>query len=110
MKQNIKHTRRSVNRTAKVLAAALCILQSSLFTACQDHDLPTSAPMMVEAPEASQIVGKLSGDYDYTLTWPQPSNGRVMNVAVFKNGTQMQALTPCQGNSFTLKNLESKQL
>ena len=110
MKHNIKYTTRSVNRTAKVLAAALCILQSSLFTACQDHDLPNSAPMMVKTPEASQIVGTPSGDYDYTLTWPEPANGHVMNVAVFKNGTQMQALTPCQGNSFTLKNLESKQL
>ena len=33
-----------------------------------------------------------------------------MQVAVYKNGTQMQGLTPCPDGSFTLKNLETNQL
>ena len=81
-------------------------------TACQDRDLPGSGEMQIASPEVSQISGTLTGEnnYDYTLTWPAGNNGAVMNVAVFKNGTQQQALTPCSGNSFTLKNLETNQL
>ncbi|MBQ2674412.1 MAG: DUF4960 domain-containing protein [Prevotella sp.] len=82
-----------------------------LFAACQDRDLPGSGEMQVASPDASNIKGALSGEnnYDYTLTWPA-STGNVMQVAVYKNGTQQQALTPCAGNSFTLKNLETNQL
>ena len=81
-------------------------------TACQDRDLPGSGQMQVASPDASSISGALSGEnnYDYTLTWPASSNGAVMNVAVYKNGTQQQALTPCPSGSFTLKNLETNQL
>ena len=81
-------------------------------TACQDRDLPGSGEMQIASPEVSQISGTLTGEnnYDYTLTWPAGNNGAVMNVAVFKNGTQQQALTHCSGNSFTLKNLETNQL
>lgn len=82
-----------------------------LFAACQDKDLPGSGEMQVASPDASSIKGALSGEnnYDYTLTWPA-STGNFMQVAVYKNGTQQQALTPCAGNSFTLKNLETNQL
>ncbi|MBR0165626.1 MAG: hypothetical protein IJQ13_01915, partial [Prevotella sp.] len=68
--------------------------------------------MLLNSPEVSQIAGALSGEnnYDYTLTWPASSNGAVMQVAVYKNGTQMQSLTPCPSGSFTLKNLETNQL
>ena len=83
-----------------------------LFAACQDRDLPGSGAMQLPTPDASSITGTLTGEdkYDYTLTWPQAAQGAVMQVAVYKNGTQMQALTPATGNSFTLKNLETNQL
>lgn len=81
------------------------------FTACQDKDLPESAPMQLDAPDAASIKGTPSGDnnYDYTLTWPQSSQGAVMQVAVYKNGTQQQGLTSYPDNTFTLKNLETNQ-
>ena len=68
--------------------------------------------MILSSPDASQITGMPSGEnnYDYTLTWPQGNQGSVMSVAVYKNGTQMQSLTPCPSGSFTLKNLETNQL
>jgi hypothetical protein len=83
-----------------------------LMTACQDHDLPGSGEMQLAAPDVSAINGTASGDnnYDYTLTWPAPAGGAVMQVAVFKNGSQIQGLTPCPANSFTLRNLETNQL
>ena len=83
-----------------------------LLTACQDRDLPGSGEMLLTSPDAASITGALSGEnnYDYTLTWPQSPQGATMQVAVYKNGTQQQALTPCAGNSFTLKNLETNQL
>ena len=88
------------------------LLGMLLLTACQDRDLPGSGEMQIASPEVSQITGALSGEnnYDYTLTWPASNNGAVMNVAVYKNGTQQQALTPCPSGSFTLKNLETNQL
>ncbi|MBQ8065443.1 MAG: DUF4960 domain-containing protein [Prevotella sp.] len=81
-------------------------------TSCQDRDLPGSAPMQLASPDVTAISGALSGDnlYDYTLSWPATATGTVMQVAVYKNGTQQQALTPCSGNTFTLKNLETNQL
>ncbi len=93
-------------------AGWLCLSGTAILSSCQDRDLPGSAEMQIASPDASQITGALSGEnnYDYTLTWPQSSNGAIMQVAVFKNGTQQQALTPCAGNSFTLKNLETNQL
>ena len=88
------------------------LLGMLLLSACQDRDLPGSGEMILSSPEVSQINGTPSGEnnYDYTLTWPASNNGATMEVAVFKNGTQMQALTPCPSGSFTLKNLETNQL
>ena len=82
------------------------------FTACQDRDLPGSGEMQLSSPDVSQITGTPSGDnnYDYTISWPASNNGATMQVAVYKNGTQMQGLTPCPSGSFTLKNLETNQL
>lgn len=93
----------------KIGAAVLGILA---LTACQDRDLPESGAMQLSSPDVSQISGTASGEnsYDYTLTWPQSSQDAVMQVAVYKNGTQMQSLTPCPSGSFTLKNLETNQL
>ena len=89
---------------------AICVICG--FTACQDRDLPGSGVMQVASPDVTTINGTPSGDnnYDYTITWPQSSQGATMQVAVYKNGTQMQALTPCPSGSFTLKNLETNQL
>ena len=88
------------------------LLSVLLFAACQDKDLPGSGAMQLTTPDASTITGTLTGDnnYDYTLTWGQSPQDANMNVAVYKNGTQMQALTPTTGNTFTLKNLETNQL
>ena len=88
------------------------LLSVLLFAACQDKDLPGSGEMLLSAPDDSSISGTLTGDfkYDYTLTWGESPQGATMNVAVFKNGTQMQGLTPTTGNTFTLKNLETNQL
>ena len=97
-------------KTIYKMICAICVICG--FTACQDRDLPGSSDMILSSPEVSQINGTASGEnnYDYTLTWPQSSQGAVMSVAVYKNGTQMQALTPCPSGSFTLKNLETNQL
>ena len=104
--------KRSLNMTMKLLGAAFFILHSSFFISCQDRDLPGSGEMQIASPDASQITGALTGEngYDYTLTWPASNNGATMQVAVYKNGTQQQALTPSTGNTFTLKNLETNQL
>ena len=107
MKQNII-------KIAVYLVTALPLggVGGGLLTSCQDRDLPGSGEMLLSSPEVSQISGTLTGDnnYDYTLTWPSSNNGAVMQVAVYKNGTQMQALTSCPSGSFTLKNLETNQL
>ena len=107
---NIKNTMRS---QLCIMHYALCIASTALLlTACQDRDLPSSGQMQLASPEVTSITGALTGEnnYDYTLTWPVSNNGAVMQVAVYKNGTQQQALTPVQGNSFTLRNLETNQL
>ena len=78
---------------------AICVICG--FTACQDRDLPGSGAMQVASPDVTTINGTPSGDnnYDYTITWPQSSQGATMQVAVYKNGTQMQSLTPCPSGS-----------
>ena len=83
-----------------------------ILASCQDKDLPGSADMLVDAPDISQITGQLTGEnkYDYTLTWPENASGAITQVAVYKNGTQQQALTDCPDNTFTLQNLETNQL
>ena len=97
--------------TNSITVIGYCLLVIIL-TACQDRDLPGSGQMQLSSPEVSQITGTPSGDnnYDYTISWPASNNGAVMQVAVYKNGTQMQGLTPCPSGSFTLKNLETNQL
>lgn len=98
------------NHCSLFISAALFV--SAALTSCQDRDLPGSGAMQLPTPDASAITGVASGanDYDYTLTWPAVPQGTVMQVAVFKNGTQQQALQPVSGSSFTLTNLEANQL
>ena len=101
-----------MRKSVKLLGAAFFVLHSSFFiSSCQDRNLPGSGEMQLPTPDVAAITGALTGDnnYDYTLTWPQAAQGAVMEVAVYKNGTQQQALTPATGNSFTLKNLETNQ-
>jgi len=99
-----------MNKTFHKIGAAL--MGILLLASCQNHDLPGAGAMQLSAPDKSVINGAASGanDYDYTLTWPAANNGAVMQVAVFKNGSQIQGLTPCPDNTFTLKNLETNQL
>ena len=87
------------------------LLSVLLFAACQDKDLPGSGEMLLSTPDAAAITGTLTGDfkYDYTLTWGESPQGATMNVAVYKNGNQIQGLIPATGNTFTLKNLETNQ-
>lgn len=93
----------------KIGAALMGIL---LLASCQDKDLPGSGEMQLPTPDINTITGAASGvnNYDYTLTWSQVPAGAKMQVAVFKDGSQTQGLTTIDGNSFTLKNLESNHL
>jgi hypothetical protein len=70
-------------KTIYKLIFAICVI--CCFTACQDRDLPGSGDMILNSPDVSQINGTASGEnnYDYTLTWPQSSQGAVMQVAVY---------------------------
>ena len=95
------------------LSFIICHLSlGTALTSCQDHDLPGSAEMQIAAPDVATITGAASGtnNYDYTLTWPAGNNGATMQVAVFKDGSQVQGLTPCPNNTFTLKNLDTNVL
>ena len=93
----------------KIGAALMGIL---LLASCQDRDLPGSGAMQLPTPDVTTISGTASGpyEYDYTLSWSGVPTGAQMQVGVFKNGSQIQGLTTVDGNSFTLKNLESNQL
>ena len=88
---------------------AICVVCG--FTACQDRDLPGSAPMQLPTPDAATISGVLSGtnNYDYTLSWPQGPAGATMYVAVYQNGIQVQELKPCPTNTITLTNLPTHE-
>lgn len=79
--------------------------------ACQDRDLPSAGAMILPAPDAASIVGTQGGtnNYDYTLSWPQPAAGAVMHVAVYKDGMQLQGLTPCPSNTFKLENMPTHE-
>jgi hypothetical protein len=93
----------------KIGAALMGIL---LLASCQNRDLPGSGAMQLPSPDVTTISGTASGpyEYDYTLSWSGVPTGAQMQVGVFKNGSQIQGLTTIDGNSFTLKNLETNQL
>ena len=108
---------KAINITSKIRKACFYSLIPliggggvGVLTSCQDRDLPEAGAMQIASPDVTAIQGTPSGDYDYTLTWPASPSGAVMQVAVYKNGTQQQALTPCPTGSFTLRNLETNQL
>lgn len=71
-----------------------------ILTACQNKDIDYEE-MKLNAPDASQITGQLSGD-DYILSWPA-QNGQ-MQVTIYRNGTLSSSET-VSGNSYTQKNV-----
>ena len=81
-----------------------------LLASCQNKDLPGSATMLISAPDAANIKGVTEGTngYDYTLSWTKPSTGN-MQVAVYRNGMQIQGLTTYTENTFTLSNLPTHE-
>ncbi len=83
-----------------ILAALICCGLSTVLTSCQDKDYEREA-MKLNAPDASQISGSLSGD-DYTLTWPAQSG--MMQVIIYRNGT-LAGSEIVNGNSYTQKNV-----
>ena len=52
----------------KKISFIILAMVALVLTACQDKDIDREA-MKLNAPDASQITGSLSGD-DYTWTWP----------------------------------------
>ena len=71
-----------------------------VLTACQDKDIDREA-MKLNAPEASQITGQLSGD-DYIWSWP--AQNAQMRVSIYRNGTISSSET-VSGNTFTHKDV-----
>ena len=67
-----------------------------VLTACQNKDIEREA-MKLQAPDASQITGQLSGD-NYTWTWPAQNSE--MRVAIYRNGT-LSGIETVSGSSYT---------
>ena len=85
-----------MNKTSIILF----VMSLFVLTACQDKDIDRDA-MVLQAPDASQITGTLTGD-DYTWTWP--SQTHQMRVTIYRNGT-LSSNETVTGNSFTHKNV-----
>ena len=83
-----------------LIAGLVCCGLAAALTSCQDKDYDREA-MHLQAPDASQITGQLSGD-DYTWTWP--AQEAQMLVTIYRNGT-LSASETVSGNSFTQKNV-----
>jgi len=81
-------------------ACLLCCNIVAALTSCQDKDIEREA-MILQAPDASQISGQLSGD-DYVLTWP--SQNADMLVTIYRNGT-LSSSERVSGNSYTHKDV-----
>ena len=84
----------------KKISYIIMAMFALVLTACQNKDIERE-PMKLQAPDASQISGQLSGD-DYIWTWPA-QNGE-MRVATYRNGT-LSGIETVSGNSFTHKNV-----
>lgn len=82
-------------------ACLLCCTFVAALTSCQDKDIDRD-PMVLKAPDATQINGELKGD-DYVWTWPAQSTAQ-MQVIVYRNGTLSSSET-VSGNSFTHRNV-----
>ena len=68
--------------------------------ACQKKDFPRSEPVL-EAPDASQITGSLTGD-DYIWNWPAQSAD--MRVIIYRSGTLSSDET-VKGTTYTHANV-----
>ncbi len=91
-----------INRQ-KLISLSFIICQfivGMVVTSCQDKDYEREA-MALNAPDATQITGALSGD-DYTWTWPA-QNGQ-MQVTIYRSGT-LSASEIVTGTSYTQKNV-----
>ena len=81
-------------------ACSVCCCITAALTSCQDKDYEREA-MHLQAPDASQITGQLSGD-NYILTWP--AQEAQMQVTIYRNGTLSSSET-ISGNSYTQKDV-----
>lgn len=101
--KNIKHYMKNLKYIMTLILTAV------LFTACQDKDLPGSAPMQVPAIEASQIQVKSVGvnNYDCEISWPAQPEGTEVNMAIYRDGSQQEGLTKMNGTSRTITNIET---
>lgn len=102
----------TLKRGMVVVSASLFTIGLSLLAAsCQDKDLPGSAPMQLPTPDAASIKGTVGGtnNYNYTLTWPAGPAGTEMQVAVYRNGMQIQGLTSYPANTMTLTDIPTHE-
>ena len=83
-----------------LFACSVCCGIAAALTSCQDKDIERES-MKLQAPDASQISGQLSGD-DYILTWPAQNAN--MLVTIYRNGT-LSSSERVSGNSFTHKDV-----
>ena len=83
-----------------LFACSVCCGIATTLTSCQDKDIERES-MKLQAPDASQISGQLSGD-DYILTWPAQNAN--MLVTIYRNGT-LSSSERVSGNSFTHKDV-----
>ena len=83
-----------------LFACSVCCGIAVALTSCQDKDIERES-MKLQAPDASQISGQLSGD-DYILTWPAQNAN--MLVTIYRNGT-LSSSERVSGNSFTHKDV-----
>ena len=83
------------------LSFIICHLSFSVaLTSCQDKDYQREA-MVLQAPDAAQVSGQLSGD-DYVISWP--AQDTEMQVSVYRNGN-LSASEVVSGTSYTQKDV-----
>ena len=104
MKKNMQQIRHAIT----LLGYCLMVI---VLAACQEKDLPGSAPMQLPTPDLTTIRGTVGGasGYDYELSWPQVPAGTVMQVAIYKSGMQQQGLVPCPSNKLTIANMPTHE-
>ena len=83
------------------LSFSVALLSFSVaLTSCQDKDYQREA-MVLQAPDAAQVSGQLSGD-DYVISWP--AQDTEMQVSVYRNGN-LSASEVVSGTSYTHRNV-----
>ena len=94
--------KKNIIKFAVYLVTALPLggVGGGLLTSCQDKDIDRESRHL-QAPDASQITGQLSGD-DYILSWP--AQNADMLVTIYRSGT-LSSSERVSGNSFTHKDV-----